>query len=309
MRSGVGDPSFPPSPPAIHAANPDRQSKGHILRWLAGKRGVPWGSNPGDYDPVAVEQTLATFGGLFGEEGWPRRYFPLDLQGMENIPPAPVMVVSNHSGGTSIPDVWGFLVSWYRRFGTGRAIHPLAHEMIVSTKLVGPYFAARGILRATRPLAMRALLHFQHDIMVMPGGDIETWRPWTHRYRVEFGGRSGYAAMAIEAGVPIVPVAHAGAHDTLLVLSDGRWLARLLHLRHIVRANVWPIHLSLPWGLAMGPLPHLPLPARLRYRIGAPIDPPPLPKDGKPTLEQIAALDGQVRASIQAMLTGLDPRR
>jgi 1-acyl-sn-glycerol-3-phosphate acyltransferase len=215
------------------------------------------------------------------------------------------MVVSNHSGGTTIPDVWGFLVSWYRCFGVERPIHPLAHEMIVSTKLVGPYFAARGVLRATRPLTMHALTAFQHDVMVMPGGDIETWRPFRRRYQVDFHGRTGYASMAIEARVPIVPVAHAGAHNTFMVLSDGQWLAKLLHLPHLARANVWPIHLSLPWGLAVGPVPHIPLPAHLRYRVGEPIVPPKPPKDGRPTKEQVLALDAEVRGSIQRMLTSL----
>ncbi len=285
-----------------------RRSQSRILRWLTGENGVPWGANPGDYDPVAIERTLGTIGELFGEEGWPRRYFPLDVEGMERIPAAPVMIVSNHSGGTTIPDVWGFLVSWYRRFGTVRPIHPLAHEMIVSTRLVGPYFAARGILRATRPLAILALREFRHDVMVRPGGELETWRPWKQRYEVDFSGRTGYARTAIEAGVPIIPVAHAGAHDTLFVLSAGRKLASLLGMQHIARSRVWPIHLSLPWGIAFGPMPHLPLPARLRYRIGEAIEPPRIPEGGSPTNEQVEALDRMVRESIQRMLYELRDR-
>jgi 1-acyl-sn-glycerol-3-phosphate acyltransferase len=281
-----------------------RQSKGRILRWLQGADGVPWGADPGDYDAAAVDQTLATFGELFGEEGWPKRYFPLELKGIERIPPSPVLVVSNHSGGTTIPDVWGFLVAWYRHFGSARPIHPLAHEMIVSTRLTGPYFARRGVLRATPRLALDALRR-SHDVMVLPGGDAETWRPFSRRYELEFSGRTGYARTAIEAGVPIVPVAHAGAHNTFMVLTDGRWLARALNLKHIARASVWPLHLSLPWGLGFGPLPHLPLPARLRYRIGEPIEPPRLVAGETPSLEQVRELDTRVRNTIQAMLDGL----
>jgi 1-acyl-sn-glycerol-3-phosphate acyltransferase len=281
-----------------------RHSKGRILKWLHGVGGVPWGADPDDYDPVAIEHTLGTLGELFGEEGWPRRYFPLAVDGLQRIPPAPVLVVSNHSGGTTIPDVWGFLVAWYRRFGSARPIHPLAHEMIVSTRLTGPYFARRGILRATRALALDALRR-SHDVMVMPGGDAEVWRPWRKRYQVEFAGRTGYARIALEAGVPIVPVAHAGAHNTFMVLSDGRWLARLLRMKHIARSDVWPVHLSLPWGLGIGPLPHIPLPAHLRYRIGDPIVPPRLEEGRAPTEEQVRKLDEEVRATIQSMLDEL----
>jgi 1-acyl-sn-glycerol-3-phosphate acyltransferase len=279
-----------------------RHSKSKILRWLHGATGVPWGADPDDYDPGAIDQTLGTVGELFSDARHAHRYFPLEVEGLHHVPRPPVLVVSNHSGGTSIPDVWGFLVAWYRRFGSVRPIHPLAHEMIVSTRLTGPYFARRGILRATRDLALQALRKL-HDVMVLPGGDCETWRPWRDRYRVDFGGRTGYARTALESGVPIIPVAHAGAHSTFMVLSDGRWLAKMLHLKEIARASVWPVHLSLPWGLGFGPLPHIPLPARMRYRIGEPIEPQRLA--ASPTDAQVRALDEHVRGTIQSMLDGL----
>jgi 1-acyl-sn-glycerol-3-phosphate acyltransferase len=281
-----------------------RHSKSRILRWLGGKDGVPWGADPNDFDPVAIEHTLGTLGELFGAEGWPRRYFPLEVHGLDRIPPGPTMVVSNHSGGTSIPDVWGFLVAWYRRFGSSRPIHPLAHEMIVSTRLTGPYFSKRGVLRATRALAVEAL-RLGHDILVLPGGDAETWRPWKRRYVVDFNGRTGYARTALETGVPIVPVAHAGAHDTLFVLSDGKRLARWLHLQELARSSVFPVHLSLPWGIGIGPLPHIPWPARMRYSIGAPITPPEMASTPAEVDQQVRVLDAWVRRSIQTMLDGL----
>ena len=280
-----------------------RHSKGSLLRWLHGEGGVTWGANPEDYDPSAVERTLRRIGRLFGDEDWPRRYFPLEVDGLSRVPPSPVMVVSNHSGGTSIPDVWGFLAAWYRRFGSDRPIHPLAHEMFFSTRMTGPYFARRGVLRATPELAVDALSR-GHDVLVLPGGDTETWRPWRKRYHVDFHGRTGYARVAIQAGVPIVPVAHLGAHSTFLVLSDGRWLAKRLHLKRLVRSDVWPVHLSLPWGLGIGPLPHIPLPAHLRYRVGDPIE----VRAGHHTEEDVYALDECVRGSIQHMLDGLHAR-
>src|SRR4051812_31266484 len=97
-----------------HVAAP----KGKLLSWVNGEGGTPWGTNPAKYNAAAVEKTVARAGRLFG----PRRYFRLDVRGFENVPPAPVMVVSNHSGGTTVPDVWGFLVSWYRHFTAARPI-------------------------------------------------------------------------------------------------------------------------------------------------------------------------------------------
>jgi len=272
------------------------------LQWFHGHEHTPWGTDPGQYDPDAVEKTVARVGKLFG----PGRYFRLEIDGWRNVPDAPAMVVSNHSGGTSIPDVWGFLIAWYRHFGFHRPLHPMAHEIILSTRPTGAYFEKRGVLQANKDVALRALRDHRHDLMVMPGGDLDTWRPFHKRYEVCFGERMGYVRTALKAGVPIVPVANAGAHETLYVLTDGQPIARALGLRAAFRANIFPIHLSLPWGLAVGPWPHIPTPARLRYRIGPPIEPPrQLAPDEEPSDALVREHDARVRESVQKLLDKL----
>ncbi len=275
---------------------------GRLLQWLHRRAGAPVAaSDPGEHDPIAVAQVLRFASKFFG----PRRYFDLDAQGMEHVPPTPTMIVSNHSGGTSIPDVWGFGYTWYTHFGLERVIHPMAHEIILSTRITARFFGRLGVLRAGRGVAAEVLTRWKRDLLVMPGGDVDTWRPYRDRYKVQFGGRTGYARSAITAGVPIVPVANAGAHETLMVLSDGRALARRLHLHELTRANVFPIHLSLPWGLTIGPWPHLPIPGRFRYRFGKPIAPPPLAPGELPSDQAVRDLDATVRAAVQGLLDGL----
>src|SRR5690349_16810261 len=144
---------------------------GKILRWLHRNGGAPDGaSDPGSYDPEAVTQVLRFASRFFG----PGRYFDLDVRGMEHVPEKPVMVVSNHSGGTSIPDVWGFGFAWYQRFGFERPIHPLAHEMVLSTKTTARFFGRIGVLRAGRGVAKEVLTKWGRDLLVMPGGDVDT---------------------------------------------------------------------------------------------------------------------------------------
>ncbi len=279
--------------------------EGRLLRWLHKSQHVAWGTDPGEYDPDEVKRTLPLVKKLFG----PGRYFGVDVQGWQHVPESPVMVVSNHSGGTTIPDVWGFLGAWYQNFGVHRPIHPMAHEFVLATRLTGEYFARRGVLRGSRQLARSVLTTWRRDLMVMPGGDVDTWRPYSERYRVRFGGRTGYARTALEARVPIVPLAHAGAHETLIVLTDGRRLARALHLPEIARASIWPVHLSLPWGLAIGPWPHIPTPALFRYRLGPAIWPPaslgPPGSAEVPSEAMVREHDARVRASVQGMLDEL----
>lgn len=253
--------------------------------------------SPEDYDPAHVARVLKAARKVFG----PARYFDLWVQGFDAVPPPPVMLVSNHSGGTMIPDVWGLGVAWYNHFGPERPLYVLAHELLFTVPAAARFFARAGVLRASRATAQRVLAQGR-DLLALPGGALDVWRPWTQRYKVHFGGRRGYARTALETRVPIVPVAHAGAHDTLRVLSSGTGLARLLGLRRLARAEVWPIHLSLPWGLGIGPLPHLPLPTRFRYRLGKPLAAP----GGPITPAAVEAHDAQVQAAVQALLDQLE---
>ena len=254
---------------------------------------LPLGESPDAFDPELVQQVVRRVGRLFG----PRAYFGLSIHGLEALPPPPAMLVSNHSGGTLIPDVWGLGVAWYRHFGKARPLYVLGHELIFSTERTGRFFERCGVLRASNATARRVLAAGR-DLLALPGGDVDTWRPYKDRYKVCFAGRKGYARLAIEAGVPLVPVAHAGAHETLRVLTSGRRLAKWLGLQRVFRAQVFPVHLSLPWGLAVGPLPHLPWPARFRYLVGDAIE----PGEGAASPELVDALDARVRAAVQAQL-------
>ena len=176
-------------------------------------------------------------------------------------------------------------------------MHPMAHEIIMSTAATRQFFGRRGVVDATRDNARRVLGEWRRDLMVMPGGDVDAWRPYNRRMQVEFDGRIGYAHLARELNVPLVPVAHRGAHETLYVITDGRRLAKFIGLPSFARASIFPVHVSLPWGLAVGPWPHIPWPARFRYRVGAPINPG--------DYDSAEAVDVAVRAAIQQQLDEL----
>ncbi len=261
---------------------------------------MTWGDDVGHHDPEAVAKAVERLAPLFRESG----PYPCEAQGLEHFPDEPVLVVSNHSGGLMIPDVWGLGYVWYTHFGASRPVHSLAHEMIFKTEPTAKFFARIGVLRASREVAHACLHDHRHDLLVLPGGDRDVFRPYRDRFKVAFGGRKGYAKTALRAGVPIIPVANSGAHETLIVLRSGRRIAKALGLHALVRADVFPITLSVPWGLSVGPLPNVPVPARFRYRFGAPIriEDEPI---AEPTQAQIEALDERVRESMQALLDQL----
>ncbi len=262
-----------------------------------------WGTNIDGYNPETMERGMRHIGRLFGEKD---KYFRVSSAGWENVPEAPAMIVANHSGGTTFPDAWGLAWAWYQQFGYERTIHPMAHDMVFVVPPVAKGFAGLGILRASRTIAHKVLTEWKRDLIVMPGGDRETWRPFTQRHEVRWSGRRGYARTALRAGAPIVPIACAGAHSTLVVLSDGQSFARALGLRKLARAEIFPVHLSFPWGLGIGPLPHVPPPSHFRYLVGRPVQPVEVVAAGEePSELAIREMDVRVRAEMQTMLNRL----
>ena len=109
-------------------------------------------------------------------------------------------------------------------------------------------------------------------MVVYPGGELDSMRSYRQRQRVCFGRRRGYVKLALRAGVPIVPVVTAGAHETLFVLHDGRWIARALGLDRRFGLCAFPLALSLPWGLSLGiPPPHFPWRTRIKIALLPPM--------------------------------------
>ena len=72
-----------------------------------------------------------------------------------------------------------------------------------------------------------------------------------------------------------------------------------------VRASILPVHLSIPWGLTIGPWPHLPIPSNLRYRLGEPVYPDPPANGEEPSEEQVLEVDAEVRRRVQGLLDEL----
>jgi 1-acyl-sn-glycerol-3-phosphate acyltransferase len=111
------------------------------------------------------------------------------------------------------------------------------------------------------------------DVILWPGGEVDAYRTWTNRDKAVLGGRKGFIRLAIRSGVPILPIATVGGHDTLFVLSEGRGLAKLLKLKERMRSDVAPITFSVPFGITLHltPFQHIPLPAKIRTRFLTPI--------------------------------------
>src|SRR6478735_2301716 len=221
----------------------------HLRRTLDGNDIDAW-------DPEYIRRVLPIWRAGLGT------YFRSEVRGMDNIPRSgPSLLVGNHSGGTLIADTFVLAIEFYSHFGPERRFHQLAHD--VAARLPATGISRFGTVAASHDNARRAF-ELGAPVLVYPGGDYETFRPSWHADRIEFGGRKGFVALALDSGVPIVPVVAVGGQETALFLTRGEHLARAFGLDRLFRLKVLPLSLAIPWGLNVGDmLGHIPLPAKI----------------------------------------------
>jgi 1-acyl-sn-glycerol-3-phosphate acyltransferase len=239
-------------------------------------------------------------------------YFRLEIDGWENVPARTSLVVGVHSGGALTMDAWTLVNAWHTRFEGRRPLHGTAHDVLMAAPGLGDYFRAVGVIAANR-VSVGAALEQGQDVVVWPGGEVDAMRSWRKRDVATLGGRTGFVKQAIRSGVPIVPVATVGGHDTVFVLSEGKWLAnavdKVTGLKSTLRGANLPIIAGFPFPLAVEILPaHVPLPAKIRTELLEPveIDDDPERADDQAYVQKIY---DQVEAQIQAGMDRLAARR
>src|SRR4051794_28240462 len=217
------------------------------------------------WDPEYIRRTLPLWRTGLG------LYFRSEVRGLDNIPAeGPSLLVGNHSGGILIVDTFIFAAALYDHFGVRRRFHQLAHD--VAARWPGTGISRWGTVAASHDNA-RAAFERGAPVLVYPGGDHETFRPSWHSDRIEFGGRKGFIRLALERGVPIVPVVAIGGQETPLFVTRGQRLARALRWDELTRIKVLPVAFAPPFGVSLLDLPlRLPLPAKITVEVLPPID-------------------------------------
>lgn len=201
-----------------------------------------------------------------------RTYHRSVIRGTDRIPGGPALYVGNHNGGLLTVDTFLSFARVVVERGVEHTPFGLTHSVIVHFPGFKHILVPLGAVEASWRNAERAF-ELGHKVLVYPGGDIEALRPYRERNQVKFGGRRGWIRLALKNGVPIVPVAAAGAHRTAIILDDGEWIARALNLDELLRVEVWPVMLSIPWGLTIGPSPpYIPLPVKIAIEFLEPVE-------------------------------------
>jgi 1-acyl-sn-glycerol-3-phosphate acyltransferase len=274
------------------------EQTGGIAGWVSGRAGQ-WDLR--GQDEKAMQRQKFVWNALI--DYW----FRMEMDGWENVPEPPALLVGIHSGAPFVWDAWTVGVQWWREFGEERPLHGTAHDALMAIPVIGNYFRSMGVLPAA-PDSIATALAEGRDVALWPGGEVDSLRPWTERDRAILAGRTGFVKMAIRAGVSIVPIATVGGADAMPVLIRGDRLSRMLKLDKIFRLKVFPLAVSLPWGIAPAALPQFPLPAKIRTRLM-----PPVELDHDPDRanddEYVEAKYREVQESIQSGMDALARKR
>ena len=177
----------------------------------------------GERSPDAVEVTARLV------EPVARRFFRYEMHGLESVPKGPCLLVGNHSGAGAV-EIPCMLVAWYRHFGEARPGYGLTNVVTMKNPLFAPWLSAIGAIPASHDQA-RAAIGARKDVLVFPGGDIDSFRPFYETRKVVFGKRRGYIRLALEMGIPIVPLATIGSHLTYWMAPGNAWIAKRLRLK------------------------------------------------------------------------------
>jgi 1-acyl-sn-glycerol-3-phosphate acyltransferase len=237
-------------------------------------------------DDVVVSRTRPILDLLF------ERWFRVDLAGIENLPGrGAALLVANHSG--LLPWDGLMLCHAVERFHSSRA-RPrfLVADWLITLPFVQPYLARLGGVRACRENAER-LLASGHSVIAFPEGVKGAAKVFRERYRVKRFGRGGVVRVALETGVPLVPVGVVGAEEAHPLLFKWTTPARALGLPFVPVTPTFPL---------LGPLGWLPLPAKWVIRIGPRLPLEHLPTDASSDELLVSRLTEELRSQVQSLV-------
>ncbi len=220
-------------------------------------------------------------------EGLYKYYFRCNVAGWENFPKEKALFVGNHNGLLTF-EVLMLFYAWWKRFGSSKRALGLAHSLALNNPVFRWIIPRIGAIPADPEIAIEALSR-DYSLLVYPGGEKESFRPYSERKKVDFYQRKGFIRLALKAKVPIVPVVSIGAHESYVILHRGEEIAEKLGLKEKFRLHGVPItfrSLFFMWCMVSGvftlfPLLlapaafasiFIPMPAKMDFKILPPID-------------------------------------
>ncbi len=226
-------------------------------------------------------------------------YWRVDVDGERWLPEAgPCLLVANRSGILPYDGLMLAHAVERARSAVGRPRFLVA-DWLITLPFVQPYLARLGGVRACRENAER-LLEAGRFVIAFPEGVKGAAKVFRERYRLKRFGRGGVVRVALESGVPLVPVGVVGAEEAHPILFKLHTPARALGLPFLPVTPTFPL---------LGPLGVLPLPSKWVIRIGKPLALDHLEPDAASDELLVSRLTEELRSQIQSLVEiGLSDR-
>lgn len=219
-------------------------------------------------------------------------WWRVDLGGIDALPEqGPCLLVANRAG--LLPYDGLMLAHAVERFHpSGERPRFLVADWLITLPFMQPYLARLGGVRACRENAER-LLSLGRSVIAFPEGVKGAAKVFRDRYRLQRFGRGGVVRLALERGVPLVPVGIVGAEEAHPVLFKAYSPARALGLPFLPVTPTFPL---------LGPFGMLPLPSKWVIRIGEPLHLDHLPRDVSDDELLVSRLTEELREKIQGLV-------
>ena len=179
-----------------------------------------------------------------------KHYFRVQNFGIEQLPDEPCLVVSNHTGQLPM-DAAMITAATMVEAPRPRLLRAMVEHFVARLPFVGSFLEKCGQVAGT-PENCLYLLNNGYSVLVFPEGVRGINKPFHRAYELQRFGH-GFLRLALQAGVPIVPVAVIGAEEALPSLGTVNLFGKSFGLP--------------PLPVLMSPLP---LPSRFQIHWGAP---------------------------------------
>jgi len=214
-------------------------------------------------------------------------YYRAEVEGADHLTDKACLYVATHNGIWHLADMVPLVPEFWNRFGPETPAHGLVHNVVLRAPGLGELIRRLGGLPASHEAGLAAL-RADRPVLVCPGGDKDALKPFNLRHTIHFQDRRGFIKLALRSQVPIIPIVSVGAHETIIVLNDGREMAKFLGFEQLFGIKSVPLALSLPFGLSIAGVPSIPFPSKVVVRILPPVifDEPPSAEDDPEVVEK-----------------------
>jgi len=244
----------------------------------------PWGMHP-----ETVRQAILPVLLLY------RYWFRVETSGIEHVPPGGVLLIANHAGQLPF-DAGMVAAAMLLEADPPRILRGMAEYWVSELPFVSEFASRSGAVAGT-PETCREMLEAGEAVLVFPEGVRGMNKLYKDRYKLQRFG-TGFMRLALEAQVPIVPIAVVGSEEQQPGLANWRGLGRALGM------PAFPVTPTFPW---LGPLGLLPLPVKYRIYFGEPLHFTGAPTDEDAVIDEQVA---RVREAIEALFArGLEQRK